>query len=240
MNRGTGVDALLVLGVPAVASGVLAVAFAPTAIVGAVTIAAGLAVPAAAAAAVLRRRPRVVTPADRVTLGRVALTGVVSAGVVLVLSGAVPARTWTVAAVVGVALLLDAVDGWVARRTGTASPAGARLDMTSDAAALLVLSVLAAVTVGWWVLAIGLMRYAYVAASWLRPALRSELAYSQFRRVIAGVQDVALLVALLPITPVPLAVVVLAGALILLLASFVRDVVSLERREARVNRDRRG
>lgn len=240
MARDDGVDALLVLGAPAVVSGVLAVAFAPTLGLGALTVAAGMAVPAAAVAALRRRRPRIITPADRVTLGRVALTGVVAAGVVLVLSGAVPARTWTVAAVVGVALLLDAVDGWVARRTGTASPAGARLDMTSDAAALLVLSVLAAVTVGWWVLAIGLLRYAFVAASWLRPALRAELAYSQVRRVIAGVQDVALLITLLPITPVPLAVGVLAGALVLLLGSFARDVVSLERRGARVGHDRRG
>ncbi len=37
------------------------------------------------------------------------------------------------------ALILDGVDGWVARRTGTANDAGARLDMEVDAALILVL-----------------------------------------------------------------------------------------------------
>ena len=36
--------------------------------------------------------------------------------------------------------LLDLVDGWVARRTGTASPFGARFDLETDAALILVLS----------------------------------------------------------------------------------------------------
>lgn len=239
MRRIPGLDVLAVLGVPAVVCGALAVARAPAPGIGAIAVAAGLAVPGVAAATLLRRRPRVITAADRVTLGRDALTGVVCAGLVLVLADALPARTWSLAAVVGAALLLDVLDGWVARRTGTASAAGARLDMQSDAASLLVLSALAAVTAGWWVLAIGLMRYAYVAASWLRPALRVELAYRQDRRLVAGFQGVALLIALLPATPVRLAAGILAVALLLLVASFARDAVVLERRYAGVGRDRR-
>ena len=66
-----------------------------------------------------------------------------------------------------VALALDAVDGWVARRTGTVSELGARFDMEADAFLILVLSGFVADSLGGWVLAIGLMRYAFVAAGWV-------------------------------------------------------------------------
>jgi hypothetical protein len=90
--------------------------------------------------------------------------------------------------------------------------------------------------VGPWALAIGLMRYAYVAASWVRPALRRPLAFSQFRRLVGGGQGVALLIALLPPVPVPAGRAVLALALGLLVVSFGRDVVGQEREEARERR----
>ena len=54
-----------------------------------------------------------------------------------------------------VALLLDWVDGQVARRTHTESAFGARFDMEVDAFLILVLSVYVASTTGWWVLIIG-------------------------------------------------------------------------------------
>lgn len=198
--------------------------------VGVLAVAAGLVVPVVATAALLRRRPAAVSPPDVVTLARVALTGVVATAAVLVLAGQLPARTWPVAVVVGAALLLDAVDGWLARATGTASPAGARLDMESDAALLLVLSVLVSVTLGWWVVAIGAMRYVFVAASWVRPALRGELTPSLARRTVAALQGIALLLALVPAIPPPWAAAGVVLALLALLASFVRDVVDLEAR----------
>lgn len=71
-----------------------------------------------------------------------------------------------------VALALDAVDGWVARRTGTASALGARFDMEVDAFLILVLSVQVTPAVGPWVLAIGGLRYAFVVAGWLLPWMR--------------------------------------------------------------------
>ena len=82
--------------------------------------------------------------------------------------------------------------------------------------------------VGPWALAIGLMRYAFVAASWVRPALREPLAFSKFRRLVGGGQGVALLIALVPTVPVPAAAAVVALALALLVVSFGRDVVRLE------------
>jgi len=95
-------------------------------------------------------------------------------------------------------LLLDGVDGRVARARSEASAFGARFDVETDAAMLAVLSVTVAALgiAGWWVLAIGAMRYGYVATSLLVPALRTPLPYRYSGKVIAVIQAVALLAAL--------------------------------------------
>lgn len=181
------------------------------------------------AASTLRpRAPGAVTAADALTLLRHLGAGALAAATVLVLGGELAARSWPLAALIATTLATDALDGPVARRTGSAGPIGARIDMEADAALVMVLSVLAATVVGPWALAIGLMRYAFVAASWMRPALREPLAFSQFRRLVGG-QGVALLSALVPAVPVPAAAAVVALALALLVVSFGRDVIRLER-----------
>jgi phosphatidylglycerophosphate synthase len=95
-------------------------------------------------------------------------------------------------------LLLDGVDGRVARARREASAFGARFDVETDAAMLVVLSVaVAAIGIaGWWVLAIPAMRYGYLAASLVVPALRTPLPYRFSGKVIALAQAVALLAAL--------------------------------------------
>ena len=109
-------------------------------------------------------------PADVVTLARASLVGGVTALVVDRLgSGAIPVATLVLLS--SVALALDGVDGWVARRTRTVSALGARFDMEVDAFLVLVLSVHVAATVAPWALVIGAMRYAFVVASWLLPWL---------------------------------------------------------------------
>ena len=114
-------------------------------------------------------------PADRVTLARATLVGGVTALVADSFAAAGPGRAcWSPLA--AVALVLDAVDGWVARRTGTVSALGARFDMEVDAFLILVLSAYVADSLGGWVLAIGLMRYAFVAAGWVLPWLRGRAA----------------------------------------------------------------
>jgi phosphatidylglycerophosphate synthase len=150
---------------------------------------------------------------------------------VLVVTGGLPVRPWPLVVLLVPALALDAVDGVVARRTGTSSAAGGRLDGEMDAALLLVLSVAAVPALGWWVLAIGLMRYAFYAAGLVRPRLRGHLAFSQFRRVVAAVQGIAFAVGLAPIVPIAQAQIVLAAALVLLSVSFGRDVIHLWRRQ---------
>jgi phosphatidylglycerophosphate synthase len=161
-------------------------------------------------------------PADWVTLARATLVGAVAA-----LTAESVTRPTSVAPLVGLAvaaLVLDGVDGQVARRTGTASPLGARFDMEVDAVLLLVLSVHAAPTVGPWVLAIGGMRYAFVAAMWLLPWLSGPLPPRYWRKVVAATQGVVLVVATAGVLPRPVTVAVLLAALALLVESFGRDV----------------
>ncbi len=189
----------------------------------------GLVVPCVAAGSIVRRTPLVVTDADRITLFRAVLTGACATVVVLSLAEVVPLRSWALFGLALPAVFLDAVDGWVARRSKNSSPAGGRLDMETDAILLMILSVPLAVSVDPWVVVIGAMRYLFLAASWLRPALAKPLAFSQFRRVVAGAQGVVLAGAVMPAVPVPAAAVATGVALAFLTISFGRDVVTLER-----------
>ncbi|MEV4417520.1 CDP-alcohol phosphatidyltransferase family protein [Catellatospora sp. NPDC049609] len=169
-------------------------------------------------------------PADRVTLARAMLTGCVAALTADALLHETPSGVLVAIAIV--ALALDAVDGRVARHTGTTSAFGARFDMETDAFLILVLSVYAARSVGLWVLSIGAMRYAYVAASWALPWLRGQLFPRYWRKVVAAIQGIALTVAAADVLAQPLTVTVLAVALVLLTESFGRDVVWLWHRRA--------
>ena len=168
--------------------------------------------------------------ANRVTLGRATLVLPVCALVVhpAVLSGA---ASWWVIGLSTIALLLDGVDGFVARRTGTATPFGARFDMELDAFLMLGLSMLVWLSgaVGAWVLLIGTLRYLFVLAGWIWPALRGELAPSRRRKTICVVEGIALLVCLGPVVPTIVIGPVAAGALALLVYSFVTDVWRLLR-----------
>lgn len=184
------------------------------------------------------RRRRTLAPADHVTLGRVVLTGGVASLAVGHLMGGGGGHTWTLVALASAALVLDGVDGQVARRTGTASKLGARFDMEVDAFLVLVLSVLVAWSAGAWVLAIGAMRYAFGAAAWAAPWLRGELRPSFARKAVAVLQGVALTVAAAGV--VPYAGALVAAALALLVWSFGRDVAWLfaRRHAGRGNRGR--
>jgi phosphatidylglycerophosphate synthase len=161
-------------------------------------------------------------PADRVTLGRSTLVGGVTA--LTVDSFTRPTSVAALVALAGVALALDAVDGQVARRTGTCSALGARFDMEVDAFLLLVLSVYVARPMGGWVLAIGAMRYAYVAASWLLPWMDGTLPPRYWRKVVAAVQGIVLVLAMADVLPLPVLTAAVAASLALLVESFGRDV----------------
>ncbi len=191
-------------------------------------LAAGVAVVASADASILRRQPRRSTPADRVTLVRAVLVACCATMAVPVLLGGGPPGAFFVV-MGGLAFVLDAVDGAVARRTGSSSPAGARLDVQTDAALVLVLSCAAAPGMGPWVLSIGLMWYAFVAAGQLRPSLRGVLRPNRLRKIIGAYQPFAFLLALTPGVPEGLGAVAVVLALLTLVGSFGRDVIELER-----------
>jgi phosphatidylglycerophosphate synthase len=187
----------------------------------AVQLLTGLCGPAARAAAA--------GPANRVTLSRAVLIGGVTALIAdgLVHGGLHGVRLTVLVAMASVALALDLVDGWVARRTGTESELGARLDMEMDALLVLVLSVLAAVSLGAWVLVIGLMRYLFVLAGNRYPWLCGSLPPSRARKVVAAVQGVVLTVVCASVLPVAVASAAVIGALVTLLWSFGRDTLWL-------------
>jgi phosphatidylglycerophosphate synthase len=175
-------------------------------------------------------------PANRVTLFRATLVLPIAA--LLLHAGALgDGGAWWIVGLGTVAMVLDGVDGRVARRTGTASAFGARFDMELDSFLLLALSALAwrSGKVGGWVMAVGGMRYLFVAASVLVPALAAELPRSRRRKWICVAAGVALLVALGPIVSAALATRVAAAALLLLAYSFGVDVawlLSASRRRA--------
>ncbi|OLF14658.1 hypothetical protein BU204_26190 [Actinophytocola xanthii] len=158
-------------------------------------------------------------PADLVTLSRSALVGGVTA---LVVDGDAP--TALVVAIASVALALDAVDGRVARLTGTMSPFGARFDMEVDAFLILVLSLFVARELGPLVVAIGVMRYAFVAAGWVLRWLRADLPPSLIRKTVAAEQGIVLAVAASGLLPDTAALAVVGFALATLTWSFSHDI----------------
>ena len=167
-------------------------------------------------------------PANRVTLTRAVLVGGVAALTIQTRHHAVPLRI--LVGLVSAALVLDWVDGQVARRTGSCTALGARFDMEVDAFLLLVLSIYVTWPHGAWTLAIGLMRYAFVAAMVPFAWMRRTLPPRYWRKVVAAIQGVALVVATSHVLPRPVSALALSGALVLLVESFGRDVWWLWRR----------
>jgi phosphatidylglycerophosphate synthase len=171
----------------------------------------------------LRRDPSArLGPAGWITLIRATLAVGVAA-----LTAASFERDVAVATLVtlsSIALALDFVDGWVARRTATESALGAKLDGEVDAFLILVLSVEVAPSAGAWVLAIGLARYAFFAVGWALPWMRAFLPRRDWRKMVTASQGVALVIAASGVAPSAVSRVLLAVALAMLVESFGRDV----------------
>lgn len=170
--------------------------------------------------------------ANRITLVRAAIACLIAARAVEPAPLGMSER-WLLAAIAGAALMLDGADGWAARRQGLASAFGARFDLEVDAFAVLVLAITVAKAqaVPYWVLAIGGMRYLYLAAALTFPLLRRPLPPRRIadrrRKTIAVVQSVALTIALAPATMPGWAATICAAALGLLAYSFAADIVIL-------------
>jgi phosphatidylglycerophosphate synthase len=117
----------------------------------------------------------------------------------------------------------------VARRTGTATPLGARIDGEVDAFLILLLSIAVSQDYGGWVLVIGAARYALLLAGWLIPWLAAPLPPRYWRKVVAAVQGIVLTVAASGLLDRLTGMIAVAAALLLLAESFGRDVIWLYR-----------
>jgi phosphatidylglycerophosphate synthase len=161
-------------------------------------------------------------PADWVTVARAAL--VVDVAALTADSFVNHVSVATLVSLATAALCLDYVDGRVARHTRTESRLGSALDGEVDAFLILTLSLYVAPAVGWWVLAIGAARYAFLAAGWLFAWMRAPLPRRDWRKVVTAVQGIALVIASADVLPRTLTRFGLAVALALLAESFGRDV----------------
>lgn len=172
--------------------------------------------------------------ANTVTAVRTAIVSLVAATIFFAADlSAVSTTVWILVALVLVALVLDGVDGYLARLHSQTSALGARFDMEIDALLILVLSAAGLILdkAGWWVLAIGLMRYGFVLAAFRYPALGGELPPSFRRKLICVVQIAALCLVLLPVVVPPLSGVIAFLALALLVYSFAVDTYYLLNRK---------
>jgi phosphatidylglycerophosphate synthase len=136
---------------------------------------------------------------------------------------------WPILLLALLMLLLDGVDGWLARRQNSASAFGARFDMETDALFILVLALLV-----WhldkapaWVILAGIWRYAFIVAGWLYPKLAAPLASSRRRQTVCVIQVVALLICLFPPLPKTPGMLVALLSLIILSMSFCVDIYRL-------------
>ena len=187
-----------------------------------VGLASGLALNLALARALWRDPSAGLGWASWVTLTRATLA--VGVAALTAASFELPVATAAIVVLASIALALDFADGWIARRTQTQSALGAKLDGEVDAFLILVLSIEVAPTVGGWVLLIGLMRYAFLAAGWALPWLRAPLPRRDWRKTVTASQGIALVVAASGVPPLWLSRVLLAVALVMLAESFGRDV----------------
>jgi phosphatidylglycerophosphate synthase len=166
--------------------------------------------------------------ANRVTLARAAMAALLLA---LIGERASSAEAWFAVILASLVITMDGVDGWLARSRGDTSDFGARFDMETDA--LLIFGMAALVwqygKAGPWILAAGLMRYVFVASSYLLPWMRRTLPKRRGRQTICVVAALSLTVCLAPPLLPPVSDVVALAGLALLSSSFAIDIAWLRR-----------
>jgi len=167
--------------------------------------------------------------ANRVTLLRAVITCVLAGA--LLRPGLYIEQAGPIVGLVLLALALDGLDGWLARRLDESGAFGARFDMEIDAALILVLcaGLWLSGRAPMWVLAIGLMRPAFLTTGLALPLLAKPLPESFRRKLVCVVQVAVLPAALLPILPGGLRLSLLAAALGALTLSFAIDIAWLIR-----------
>jgi phosphatidylglycerophosphate synthase len=150
----------------------------------------------------VRQLPRGFGAANVVTLVRAALVLLLIA---LLGVEPAPALAWALVVLGAAGVALDGVDGALARSRNEASEFGARFDMETDALLILVLAALVWQhgKAGAWILAAGLLRYAFLAAAGVFRWLGATLPPSRRRQAVCVLQIVSLLGALAPAVAMP-------------------------------------
>jgi phosphatidylglycerophosphate synthase len=167
--------------------------------------------------------------ANAITLARAAITALMFGVAGEWLLGGMVALTaglrWTLAGAATIILLLDGLDGPAARRSGMASPFGARFDMEADALFVLALCMVTAASgaVGLWLMASASLRYLFLAASRLEPRLAAPLPPLLRRKAIYVVQAAAPIITLIPFCPARVGWALCATAFALVAYSFATD-----------------
>jgi phosphatidylglycerophosphate synthase len=161
------------------------------------------------------------------TLGRLVIVGILF---VALLEGLHP--TWSTFGLAILALSLDGVDGWLARKEGLASKFGARFDVEVDAAFALVLAISAAVNdvVGSYVVLLGLPYYLFGAAKAFLPWLNQPLPDRFSRKAVCVFQIAALIALQAPFFTDGRLDLVVAAVTVALIWSFGRDIIWLWRK----------
>jgi phosphatidylglycerophosphate synthase len=139
----------------------------------------------------------------RGTLAVANLVTLLRLGIVVALGWLFGAVPWALFVVIVISLLvLDAIDGYLARSRAETSAFGASLDMETDALTVMLLSLLlyARVSIGPWVLVAGLWRYVLAALVAVVPAL-GDTPPSRLYRTIFGILMVTLAGAFVPWPP---------------------------------------
>ncbi|MDS9466186.1 CDP-alcohol phosphatidyltransferase family protein [Paracoccus sp. MBLB3053] len=136
-----------------------------------------------------------------------------------------------VAGIAALALLLDGLDGWLARRSGLVSAFGARFDMEVDSALALIMSLhlLSAGRTGGEILILGFARPVFMFASWVFPWIGRPLPQRFRRKAICVLQLATLLVLQLPVADDPAFDWLARIAAGFLLWSFATDILWLRR-----------
>ncbi len=167
--------------------------------------------------------------ANAITLLRLGLVGVLVVGLA---AGGPGPNVWTPGLLALLALALDGLDGYAARRTRRASAFGARFDVEVDAGLLLAATLLLVAwgKLGAWTLLLPALRPAFVLAGRAFPWLERPLPPSGRRKAAGALTGACVLAALLPPVPPGLAGAGAAACSAVLAASFAIDVAWLWRR----------
>ena len=133
---------------------------------------------------------------------------------------------WVLVVLAGSVLVLDAADGWAARRSGLKSRFGARMDVEADVAFAIVLAALAwqSGKVGVWFLALGGLRPAFLLAALVWPRLGAPLPDAMWRKTVAAVQMTVQVVLVAPVVVPPVSTALGAALLAGVVMSFAVDI----------------